>query len=158
MRNIGLKFKTVERGLAERFVFMPRPPNVFSLFKSLESPSLLLQHFASKSSISRFLHSILVRVNEVFSILHASEFYLSRREREKKTNSTISFRLGSFPPFDCILKIFNPLILVATERGKRCKRSFWDFFPLPPRPSSSQSVRMVMASGNLFDRLRYLLP
>lgn len=131
MQNIGLKFKTVERGLAERFVFMPRPPNVFSLFKSLKSPSLFLQHFASKSSISRFLYSILVRVNKPFSILHASEFYLSRREREenKFTPFPSDSVLSSFRLYT--VKIFNPLILVDSteEVGRDVNDLFEIFFP-----------------------------
>lgn len=88
-----------------------------------------------------------------FSILRAyarSEFYLSRGERNRRI---IRSDLAPLPSFRPDTKIFNPHVLVTTERGKKCKRSFRDFFlPLPPLPIFAMVYAMVM--GNSFDRLR----
>lgn len=147
MQNIGLKFKTVGRGLAERFVFIPRPRNVFSLFAKIPLFSPLSLFFAYLRIFDFSLRSFF------FSILRAyarSEFYLSRGERNRRI---IRSDLAPLPSFRPDTKIFNPHVLVTTERGKKCKRSFRDFFlPLPPLPIFAMVYAMVM--GNSFDRLR----
>lgn len=133
MQNIGLKFKTVGRGLAERFVFMPRPRNVFSLFAKIPSFSSPSPYFSSISSIyvyPRFLTSDSIlgsALTQSFLV-----FYTRTRDRNficrKRENSTNYSTVRSDSALSLLLsagyKIFNPLVLVTTERGKKCKRSF----------------------------------
>lgn len=93
MQNIGLKFKTVGRGLAERFVFMPRPRNVFSLFAKIPSFSSPSPYFSTISSIyvyPRFLTSDSIlgsALTQSFLV-----FYTRTRDRNfiyrKRENST----------------------------------------------------------------------
>lgn len=90
MQNIGLKFKTVGRGLAERFVFIPRPRNVFSLFAKIPLPFLPPLPIFRVFTHLRFLTSVLFF--QYFTRVRAVRIlFISRRE--KSTNYSI--RLGA---------------------------------------------------------------
>lgn len=108
MQNIGLKFKTVGRGLAERFVFMPRPRNVFSLFAKIPSFSSPSPYFSTISSIyPRFLTSDSIlgsALTQSFLVFYTrSEFYLSEeRELDKlfdRSDSALSPSFGRIQNF-----------------------------------------------------------
>lgn len=149
MQNIGLKFKTVGRGLAERFVFMPRPRNVFSLFAkipSFSSPSPYFSTISSiyVSSISHFRFDPWIRVNAIFfSILNAytrSEFYLSEeRELDKLFDRPI--RLGSLSFFRPDTKFSIRSFSLRPNVGRNVNDLFeFFFFPFLLCPSSQWST------------------
>lgn len=108
MQNIGLKFKTVGRGLAERFVFMPRPRNVFSLFAKIPSFSFPSPYFSSISSIyvyPRFLTSDSIlgsALTQSFLVFYTRtrDRNFIYRKRENSTNySTVRSDSALFPSF-----------------------------------------------------------
>lgn len=111
MQNIGLKFKTVGRGLAERFVFMPRPRNVFSLFAKIPSFSFPSPYFSSISSIyvyPRFLTSDSIlgsALTQSFLVFYTRtrDRNFIYRKRENSTNySIVLFDSALSPSFDRI--------------------------------------------------------
>lgn len=111
MQNIGLKFKTVGRGLAERFVFMPRPRNVFSLFAKIPSFSSPSPYFSSISSIyvyPRFLTSDSIlgsALTQSFLVFYTRtrDRNFIYRKRENSTNySIVLFDSALSPSFDRI--------------------------------------------------------
>lgn len=101
MQNIGLKFKTVGRGLAERFVFMPRPRNVFSLFAKIPSFSTISSiyvypRFLTSDSI---LGSALTQSFLVFYTRTRDRNFIYRK-RENSTNySTVRSDSALSPSF-----------------------------------------------------------
>lgn len=147
MQNIGLKFKTVGRGLAERFVFMPRPRNVFSLFAKIPSFSSPSPYFSSISSIyvyPRFLTSDSIlgsALTQSFLVFYTrSEFYLSEeRELDKLFDRPI--RLGSLSFFRPDTKFSIRSFSLRPNVGRNVNDLFeFFFFPFLLCPSSQWST------------------
>lgn len=138
MQNIGLKFKTVGRGLAERFVFIPRPRNVFSLFAKIPLPFLPPLPIFRVFTHLRFLTSVLF-----FSVFYARTrgqnfIYLEEREIDELFDPT--WRL--FPPFDRIQKFSIRTFSLRPNVGRNVNDLFEIFSsPFLLCPSSQWSTQ-----------------